>query len=92
MFNNNLRYNGLIVTRSPLVILAPPNISHISNLLFRPGEIFSKLKMAAILYFEAKTDKWVLTSDLAYMNLNQEVTPQCYGLDLISDKRQMLKI
>ena len=40
-----------------------------------PGDIFSKLKMAAMLYFEAKTDKWAITSDLVYMKLNQEVTP-----------------
>jgi hypothetical protein len=40
-----------------------------------PGDIFSKLKMAAMLYVEAKTDKWAITSDLVYMNLNQEVTP-----------------
>jgi hypothetical protein len=40
-----------------------------------PGDIFSKLKMGAMLYFEAKTDKWAVTSDLVYMNLNQEVTP-----------------
>jgi len=39
-----------------------------------PGDIFSKLKMAAMLYFEAKTDKWAVTSDLVYMNLNQEIT------------------
>ena len=40
-----------------------------------PGDIFSKLKMAGMLYLEAKTDKWAITSDLVYMNLNQEVTP-----------------
>jgi hypothetical protein len=40
-----------------------------------PGDIFSKLKMAAMLYFEAKTDKWAITSDLVYMNLSQDVTP-----------------
>jgi len=40
-----------------------------------PGDIFSKLKMAAMLYLEAKTDKWAITSDLVYMNLNQDVTP-----------------
>jgi hypothetical protein len=40
-----------------------------------PGDIFSKLKMAAMLYLEAKTEKWAITSDLVYMNLNQEVTP-----------------
>ena len=40
-----------------------------------PGDIFSKLKMAGMFYFEAKTDKWAITSDLVYMSLNQEVTP-----------------
>jgi len=40
-----------------------------------PGDIFSKLKMGAMLYLEAKTDKWAITSDLVYMKLNQEVTP-----------------
>jgi hypothetical protein len=40
-----------------------------------PGDIFSKLKMAAMFYFEAETDKWAISSDLVYMNLNQEVTP-----------------
>jgi hypothetical protein len=40
-----------------------------------PGDIVSKLQMGAMLYLEAKTDKWAVTSDLVYMNLNQEVTP-----------------
>jgi hypothetical protein len=40
-----------------------------------PGDIFSKLKMGAMLYLEAQTDKWAVTSDLVYMNLKQDVTP-----------------
>jgi len=40
-----------------------------------PGDIFSKLQMGAMLYLEAKTDNWAISSDLVYMNLNQEVTP-----------------
>jgi hypothetical protein len=40
-----------------------------------PGDIFSKLKFAGMLYFEAHSNKWAFTSDLVYMNLNQEVTP-----------------
>ena len=40
-----------------------------------PGDIFSKLKIGAMLYLEAKTDKWAISSDLVYMNLNQDVTP-----------------
>jgi len=40
-----------------------------------PGDIFSKLKMAAMLYLEAGNGKWAITSDLVYMKLNQEVTP-----------------
>jgi len=40
-----------------------------------PGDIFSKLQMAAMLYLEARTDRWAINSDLVYMKLNQEVTP-----------------
>jgi hypothetical protein len=40
-----------------------------------PGDVFSKLQMGAMLYLEAQTDKWSITSDLVYMNLNQELTP-----------------
>ena len=39
------------------------------------GDIFSKLQMGAMIYLEAKTDKWAVTSDLVYMNLTQDVTP-----------------
>lgn len=39
------------------------------------GDVFSNLKMAAMLYLEARTDKWAISSDLVYMNLNQEITP-----------------
>jgi hypothetical protein len=40
-----------------------------------PGDIFSKLQMGAMLYLEANTDRWAITTDLVYMNLSQEVTP-----------------
>ena len=40
-----------------------------------PGDIFSKLKMAGMLYFEAKTEKWAITTDFVYMKLNQDITP-----------------
>jgi hypothetical protein len=40
-----------------------------------PGDIFSKLKMAGMLYFEANTEKWAITTDFVYMKLNQEITP-----------------
>ena len=39
-----------------------------------PGDIFSKLKFAGMLYLEAQSNKWAITSDIVYMNLNQEVT------------------
>lgn len=39
------------------------------------GDIFSKLQFGAMLYLEAQNDKWAITSDLLYMNLNQEATP-----------------
>jgi hypothetical protein len=40
-----------------------------------PGDIFNKLHMAAMLYIEVQNNKWAFTSDMVYMNLNQEVTP-----------------
>jgi hypothetical protein len=39
------------------------------------GDIFSKLQMGAMLYLEAKTDQYAITSDLVYMDLNQDVDP-----------------
>jgi len=40
-----------------------------------PSDIFSKLQMGAMLYIEAETDRWAITSDLVYISLNQELTP-----------------
>ena len=40
-----------------------------------PGDIFNKLQIGAMLFLEAQTDKWAITSDLVYMKLNQEITP-----------------
>lgn len=40
-----------------------------------PGDIFNNLQMAAMLYFEAGTDKWAITGDWVYMNLKQDLTP-----------------
>jgi len=40
-----------------------------------PGDIFSKLHFGGMLYLEAHNDDWAITSDLLYMNLNQDVTP-----------------
>lgn len=40
-----------------------------------PGDVFSKLKIGGMLYLEANTKKWAITSDLVFMNLNEEVTP-----------------
>lgn len=39
------------------------------------GDIFSKLKMAAMFCFEAHNDKWAITQEIVYMKLNKEVTP-----------------
>ena len=39
------------------------------------GDIFSKLKMAAMLYAEASSGKWAITSDLIYLKLAQDATP-----------------
>ncbi len=39
------------------------------------SDIFSRLQFGAMLYLEAKTDKWAITSDFLYMSLQQDVTP-----------------
>ena len=39
------------------------------------GDVFSKLKFGGMLYFEAQTKKWAITSDLVFMNLENELTP-----------------
>jgi len=39
------------------------------------GDIFSNLQFGAMLYMEAQTDKWAITSDLLYMDLSQDATP-----------------
>lgn len=38
-----------------------------------PGDIFSKLKFGGMLYLEAYSSKWAITSDLIYMNLNVDI-------------------
>ncbi|HTE24601.1 hypothetical protein [Flavitalea sp.] len=40
-----------------------------------PGDVFSHMKIAAILYLEMASDKWAFTSDLIYMNLDENATP-----------------
>jgi len=40
-----------------------------------PGDIFGKLQFGGMLYLEANNDRFVLTSDLLFMNLNQDVVP-----------------
>jgi len=64
------------------VYLLMPNISGetgVGNLLSvpidaNPGDIFSKLKIGGMLYLEARNKRWAITSDLVFMNLNEEVT------------------
>lgn len=38
-------------------------------------DIFNKLQFGAMLYMEAQNDKWAITSDLLYMDLEQDATP-----------------
>jgi len=39
------------------------------------GNIFSHIKMGAMLYLEATNDDWAISSDLIYMKLGQDVVP-----------------
>ena len=40
-----------------------------------PGDIFSKLQFGGMLYMEVHNNDWAITSDLLYMNLEQEASP-----------------
>jgi hypothetical protein len=40
-----------------------------------PGDVFSHFKIGAILYFEVTKDKWAFTSDIIYLNLDEDATP-----------------
>jgi len=40
-----------------------------------PGDILGKLKAGFMLYLEARNDRWAATSDLLYMRLEQDATP-----------------
>ena len=39
------------------------------------GDVFSHLKIGGMFYFEAQTSKWAFTSDIVFMNLNEDITP-----------------
>jgi len=39
-----------------------------------PGDVFSNLRFGGMIYFEAQTKKWAITSDLVFMNLENEIT------------------
>ena len=43
-----------------------------------PSEIFSNLKMGAMLYLEATHGKWNINTDLLYMNIAEGVDPRAY--------------
>ena len=38
------------------------------------SDIFNHLQIGAMLYLEVHNDKWAITSDLLYMDLNQDVS------------------
>ena len=40
-----------------------------------PGDIFSNLQFGGMIYLEARTNKWAISSDYVLMMLNQDITP-----------------
>lgn len=42
------------------------------------SDIFSKLKIGAMLYLEVSNDIWSINSDFLYMNLEQEISPSTF--------------
>ncbi|MEQ1586452.1 MAG: hypothetical protein ABL895_11270 [Cyclobacteriaceae bacterium] len=65
------------------IYLLMPNIdgeTGVGNSLTVPvdantGDILSKLKMGAMVYVEARHNKWTITSDYVFMNLQEKITP-----------------
>ena len=45
------------------------------NLDASSSDIFNNLDFGAMLYLEARSDKWVLGSDFVYMKLSQDINP-----------------
>jgi hypothetical protein len=39
------------------------------------GDVFSHFKFGALVYFEMAKDKWAFSSDIIYMNLDEDATP-----------------
>jgi hypothetical protein len=54
-----------------------------------PSDIFSNLKIGAMLYVEAKKGKWAITSDLLYMDLDMDVTSKNGIISGESDAKQL---
>lgn len=54
-----------------------------------PSDIFDHLQMGAMFYFEAHNDQWMFSSDLLYMDLESDLTPN----GIVSDgKAQMSQV
>ncbi|KIC95714.1 hypothetical protein [Flavihumibacter solisilvae] len=54
-----------------------------------PSDIFSNLKIGAMLYAEAKKGKWSISSDLLYMDLNMDITSKNGIISGESDAKQL---
>lgn len=46
-----------------------------ASLDLSPGDILNHLQMGAMVYLEAHNDKWAVSSDLLYMKLGEDLTP-----------------
>lgn len=62
-----------------------PNVAVDEN----PGDIFSNLQFGAMLYAEAHTPAWAVSSDVIYMDLEAEVAPDSQVIDGKAGVRQL---
>jgi len=51
-----------------------------------PSDIFENLQMGAMLYFEAHNERWMFSSDVLYMDLEADLTPN----NIVSDGKAEL--
>ena len=60
-----------------------------SNLDLKPDDVFKNLQTGIMLYFEVSNDKWMISSDLMYMKLGQDVDSMPPILEGHADVKQL---
>lgn len=54
-----------------------------------PSDIFNNLQFGAMLYLEAYDDNWIISSDLIYMDLRDEIAPDLNAISGTAQAKQL---